>query len=152
MIAITRLLSPTDFSESSKHALQYAVELARVFHAELHILHVVEPVMYPAEMYGQVGLVDVESTIEEGAREELETWKKTLVPAEVPCVTAIAHGRAYAEVNAYAKANNVDLIVIATHGRGVIDHLLLGSVAEKVVRHAPCSVLTVHRAQREMVK
>jgi nucleotide-binding universal stress UspA family protein len=152
MIAITRLLSPTDFSDASKHALAYAVELARRYNAELHLLHVVESVMYPAEVYGQVGLVDVEGALEQGAREELAHWKATLVPRDVACTTAIAHGRSHVEINAYAAAKSVDLIVIATQGRGVLDHLLLGSVAEKVVRHAPCSVLTVHAAQRDMLR
>ena len=151
MITIKRLLSPTDFSDASKHALEYAVDLAKSYGAELHIVHVIEPVMYPADMFGQVGLVDVETTIEQAGRDELAEWRKKNVPADLPCVTAIKHGRPFAEILEYAAACEIDLIVIATHGRNALDHFLLGSTTEKIVRKAPCPVLTVRSHEREIL-
>lgn len=151
MIKIKRLLSPTDFSDAAKHALLYAVDFAKTYGAELHLLHVVEPVMYPAEMFGQVGLVDVEAVVEKAGGEELSQWSETLVPKEIKCVPSIAHGKAFTEILDYATKHEIDLIVIATHGHGALDHFLLGSTTEKVVRKAPCPVLTVRAKVREIV-
>lgn len=150
MIKIKRLLSPTDFSEASKHALLYAEDLARTYGAELHLVHVIEPVLYPPEMFGQVGLVDVESTIERAGQEELAQWR-TNVPTDMPCVTATVHGKPYVEILQYATEKEIDLIVISTHGRSALDHLLLGSTTEKIVRKAVCPVLTVRYKGRELL-
>ncbi|HZV11652.1 MAG TPA: universal stress protein [Candidatus Kapabacteria bacterium] len=151
MIRIKRLLAPIDFSESSKQALHYAVEFARSFKAELHLLNVIEPVMYPAEMFGQVGMVDVESVLEKSANEEMQAWRTSLIPQDVPAVVETLHGRPFAEILRYAEEHEIDLIIIGTHGRSGLDHFLLGSTAEKVVRKAPCPVLTVRPSEREIV-
>ncbi|HET7153699.1 MAG TPA: universal stress protein [Candidatus Kapabacteria bacterium] len=150
MIRIKRLLTPIDFSESSKQALHYAVEFARSFKAELHLLNVIEPVMYPAEMFGQVGMVDVESVLEKSANEEMQAWK-SFIPNDLPAITTTQHGRPFAEILRYAQEHAIDLIIIGTHGRSGIDHFLLGSTAEKVIRKAPCPVLTVRPVEREIV-
>jgi len=151
MIRIKRLLTPIDFSESSKQAVHYAVEFARSFKAELHLLNVIEPVMYPAEMFGQVGMVDVESVLEKSANEEMQAWKTSLIPKDMPAISATQHGRPFAEIVRYATEHEIDLIIIGTHGRSGFDHFLLGSTAEKVIRKAPCPVLTVRPAEREIV-
>lgn len=151
MISIKRLLSPTDFSDASRHALQYAVDLAKTYGAELHLLHVIEPVLYPPEMFGQVGLVDVETVIDRTGHEELAKWRASSVPAELPCVPAIVHGNPWQEILQYAGEKQIDLIVIATHGRSALDHLLLGSTTEKIVRKSPCPVLTVRAHTREIL-
>lgn len=151
MIRIKRLLTPIDFSESSKQAVHYAVEFARSFKAEIHLLNIIEPVMYPAEMFGQVGMVDVESVMEKSANEEMQAWKASLIPEGVAMVAATQHGRPFAEIISYATEHEIDLIIIGTHGRSGIDHFLLGSTAEKVIRKAPCPVLTVRPKEREIV-
>ena len=151
MIRIKRLLSPIDFSDSSKQALRYAVEFARSFGAELHVLNVIEPVMYPAEMFGQIGMVDVESVLEKSSREEIADWHKSFIPAEVRSVVEVLRGRPFAEIVRYAQEKEIDLIILGTHGRSGLDHFLLGSTAEKVIRKAPCPVLTVRSTEREIV-
>ena len=151
MIKIKRLLAPTDFSESSKQALHYAIEFARSFSAELHLLTVIEPVVYPAEMFSQVGMVDVEAVMEKSSKEEMEGWVKMSANDGITTVTAVAHGRPFAEIIRYAQEHQIDLIIVGTHGRSGIDHLILGSTAEKVVRKAPCPVLTVRPEEREIV-
>ncbi len=151
MIKIKRLLSPTDFSDAAKHALLYAEDLARTYGSELHLLHVIEPVLYPPEMFGQVGLVDIETTIERAGQEELAQWR-TQVPNDVTCVTSVAHGKPWAEILRYATEKEIDLIVIATHGRTALDHLLLGSTTDKIVRKSACPVLTVRYHGREILR
>lgn len=151
MIQIKRLLAPTDFSESSKQALHYALEFARGFNTELHILNVVEPVVYPAEMFSQVGMIDVESVLEKSSKEEMEIWLKDIPTDKRPITTAVEHGRPFAEIIRYAQEHQIDLIILGTHGRSGLDHFLLGSTAEKVIRKAPCPVLTVRPQEREIV-
>jgi nucleotide-binding universal stress UspA family protein len=152
MIQIKRLLSPIDFSDPSRNALRYAVAFAKQFGAELHLLYVVEPAMYPADLsFGQVGMVDIDSVLEQSAGEEIAKWQKEHVPAEVVSSVSVVHGKPFAEIIAYATANNVDMIVIATHGHSGIDHMLFGSTAEKVIRKSPCPVLTVHATEREFL-
>ena len=145
MIHIKTILVPTDFSDASGAALDYARALAAAFGSALHLLHVVQdPYVQPwaAEAFG-VSLAGVLERWEQDARAQLEQ----LVPeAErqarpVQCDTRVGHP--FVEILNYAQAHQVDLIVMGTHGRGPVAHVLLGSVTEKVVRKAPCPVLTV---------
>ncbi len=145
MIQIKTILVPTDFSDASSAALEYARALAGAFGSALHLLHVVQdPYVQPwaAEAFG-VSLAGVLERWEQDAGAQLET----LVPeAErqahpVECATRVGHP--FVEIVTYAQAHHVDLIVMGTHGRGPVAHMLLGSVTEKVVRKAPCPVLTV---------
>jgi len=151
MIQIKRLLTPTDFSDFSKQALHYAVEFARSFRAELHLVNVVEPYAYPADMFGQVGMVDVENALEKAAHEEIANWQKNNIPEGITSVAAVLHGRPFSEIIRYAQEHQIDLLIMGTHGHSGIDHFLLGSTAEKVIRKAPCPVLTVRAQEREIV-
>jgi len=142
------ILYPTDFSEHSLVALPYALDLARQFGAELHCLHVVDeayqywlgagetatvvPVVMPAEEMRKAA----EEQMRRFAAERLQE-----VAREV--ITKVLVGRPFLEIIRYAREHGVDLIVLATHGRGAIASMLLGTVAEKVVRKSPCAVLTV---------
>lgn len=145
MLQIDRILVPTDFSENAKAAVLYASELGRKFNAELHLLNVVDNI--------DVFSMELESVAASGlgynAVEAQEQASRLLaeLPGEVghDCriVRSTELGNPTTEVTRYAERNHIDLIVISTHGRTGLRHLLMGSVAESVVRKAPCPVLTV---------
>jgi len=141
---IKKILVPVDFSDCSKKALQYAIPLARQFGAELTLLHVVQP--YPP--MPEMGPVDVE-TIQD-AHEQLATFRGA-VGDVVPSNTIVRTGSAHVEIIDAAKEFDIDLIVLSTHGRTGLEHVLLGSTAEKVVRHAGCPVLVVREHEREFI-
>lgn len=142
MIDIKKILIPTDFSETSQAATQYAVELAKKFGAQLHLLHVIEdPVVY-MPMFESYALPPKED-FENFAKTRLDNWILDEDKAGLEISTHWVHGNPFADILKYAKREEIDLIVVGTHGRSFTAHLLLGSVAEKVVRKAFCPVLTV---------
>ena len=151
MIKLQTILVPSDFSECSEAAMRYGLELARRFDAQLHLLHVVQdPLTQPWAAEGfSAPLFEVVEKWQREARERLLSWVPEADRARVTVSSIIAWP--YAQILRYATENRVDLIVMGTHGRGGMSHLLLGSIAEKVVRRAPCPVLTVHHPQREFV-
>jgi nucleotide-binding universal stress UspA family protein len=154
MITIKNILVATDFSEVSDVALEYGRTLARTFGATLHVLHVTENVYaraFGAEAYVPMA-PDLQAQVDQAARKQLDELtidsdqsgpptKKALLTSNSPAL-AIAR---------YAKGEQINLIVIGTHGRGAVGHLFMGSVAERVVRTASCPVLTVHHPEREFV-
>lgn len=153
MIALKNVLVATDFSDASTTALDYGRHFARAFGATLHVVHVVENVMarFAADAYPVV-LPDLQKEVEEAGQKKLlaalQNEDFTQLNA-VPVVrTSAAPASAIAE---YAKEAKVDLIILGTHGRGGVAHLLMGSVAERVVRIATCPVLTVRHPEREFI-
>lgn len=149
MITLKKILVPTDFSEHSAKAMLYGAELAKKFGAELHLMHAVEQTPL---MYGEGAYVppETEAEIEAAATEQLESLVAD-AGDDVTVVRRVEHGHPFVETVRYAKENDIGLIVLGTHGRGAIAHMLLGSVAEKVVRKAPCPVLTVRDKEHEFV-
>ena len=154
MIAIKNILVATDFGEAADSALSYGRELAGRFGATLHVLNVVENfyvTTFGAETYAAF-VPEMQREIEDAARKRLD---ETLIdsdgsgPATRPAVMT-SGSAAYAIVD-YARENSIDLIVMGTHGRGALAHLMMGSVAERVVRLASCPVLTVRHPQHEFV-
>jgi nucleotide-binding universal stress UspA family protein len=154
MIAIKKILVATDFGQASETALNYGRALALQFNATLHVLHVMPSVAIAAAAeYGFSGLpVELLAEMEAGARrttEELLTAEdRGLLSATAAVVT---HSAPPAAIVEYAAAHHIDLIVVGTHGRGALGHLFLGSVAERVVRAAPCPVLAVRNPEHEFV-
>jgi nucleotide-binding universal stress UspA family protein len=139
-----RILVPVDFSTHAKEALRSAKALATLTGAQLDLLHVVEEVMHPAFYNtGAISVYDVQPDIEEKARYHLKRIDEETGPATLPVHYAVQSGYAAAEITDYAKANGIDLIVMATHGLTGLAHFFMGSVAEKVVRTAPCPVFVV---------
>lgn len=145
MIEFKRILHPTDFSASSQRSLATACELARKFGAEVHLLHVVQDVAAIAAYGVAEAYLPVEwrNEVKAQAEKSLQEVPDAATGAGVRFVRAIAEGSPYYEIIEYARQNAIDLIVMGTHGRTGVPHLLMGSVAEKVVREAPCAVLTV---------
>jgi nucleotide-binding universal stress UspA family protein len=150
MIAVKNILLPVDFSEPCLKATEYAVTLAHRFQAALHLLHVIEdPVVY-LPMFESYPLPTREQ-FETYAQVRLDNWIPAQDSEGLRIENHWRHGAPHVEVIDYAEDSQVDLIIMGTHGRGVAAHLLLGSVAEKVVRKAPCPVLTVHPTGRQFV-
>ncbi len=146
---ITKILVPIDFSDYSKNALKYAAEFAKHFKAKMFLIYVVEPIIYPADFsMGQVAIPSTDMDITKRAEEELQNLVKTSIDPAIQVETIIKTGKPFVEINETAKENDVDIIIIATHGHTGVEHLLFGSTAEKVVRKAPCPVLTL----REPIK
>jgi nucleotide-binding universal stress UspA family protein len=145
MIAMKKVLVPIDFAEASDAALIYARNLAKTFGADLHVMHVMENLflrpMANNPMAIEAGIANrLAERITDDDRKNLHAiavMRKSDTPAE--------------EIVRYAEEEKVDLIVMGTHGRVKVAHLLMGSVAEKVVRTAPCPVLTVRHPEREFV-
>jgi nucleotide-binding universal stress UspA family protein len=152
-MTLRRVLVPTDFSETSKIALTYGMALVERFDAALHLVHVVAPL---------VGLYP--TLAEQGPRDELDraitsrAWDdlNNLLPADdrrrVHAELAVEWGTPFLEIIRYAREHQIDLVTMGTHGRSGIKHLLMGSVAENVVRSAPCPVLTVRHPEHEFVR
>ena len=152
MIALKNILVATDFSKPSEPALEYGRELARTFGATLHVLHVLEWVPGYIVDAGYVAFPDLEKEIEDAARKELgdlvtDDDRRTL-NAKTILRTFRSPAAAIAE---YAKEAGIDLIVVGTHGRSALARVLLGSVAENVVRIAPCPVLTVRSPEHDFL-
>lgn len=154
MIAFENILVATDFGSSSETALSYGRALAERFGAKLHVLHIAADVYLSAAMeYGYAAMpASLQEEVEQSARQQLaallndedrQTLRATgvVVTNNTPAVAIID----------YAKNNGVNLIVLGTHGRGALAHLFMGSVAERVVRLAPCPVLTVRSPEHEFV-
>jgi len=148
MLSIKTILVPVDFSETSTAALDYARELARMSGASLHLLHVVQdPLTQPwaPEAYG-ISLADVLDRFVAVAKEQLEAVLSDADRKAFRATLASRVGAPAPEIVDYAKKAAVDLIVMGTHGHGLVIHALIGSVAERVVRTATCPVLTIHKS------
>jgi nucleotide-binding universal stress UspA family protein len=140
---IRRILVPHDFSETAEKAFGLALALAAKLGASLTLLHVYEVPSY-AFAEGVPLPVSLTEEIAAAARSALEVLAGRAAQEGVPIATLLRQGAAWSEIAAAAKEPGADLIVMGTHGRRGVARMLLGSVAEKVVRTAPCPVLTVH--------
>ncbi len=157
-----KILCPVDFSSTSEYALTYAVALAEKFGAKITLLHVAEiPATAMADCYGISGaeymgcytrFEEAEDSSEPVGEDELEALA-TRMRSEVGCPVATRRrqGKAFVEIIRQAKEDESDLIVMGTHGRTGLPHVLIGSTAERVVRKAPCPVLTVKHPEHEFV-
>ncbi|MGH8510931.1 MAG: universal stress protein [Gammaproteobacteria bacterium] len=148
MLVINRILCPIDFSKPSARALEYALALAERLGAQVDVVHAYEPPVY-AVADGTVELFPylyLEEGLAKGLRERLEQFVKDTA-AEAPTTTVhLAEGVPYLQIVEFAKQQQADLIVIGTHGRTGLSHMILGSVAERVVRTSEVPVLTIRSA------
>ncbi|QDT31847.1 universal stress protein [Thalassoglobus polymorphus] len=153
MVNLKRILLATDFSECSEHALSYACGFAEVFDADLHLLTVFEP---PAAAYAEFGIgydgvESVEKELVAEAARKLHTYPESTWRKKLNLTRSVRTGRPFVEIVRYAKEHDIDLIVMGTHGRGAIVQMFMGSTAERVVRKAPCPVMTIHPEDHEFV-
>ncbi len=154
MIPLKRILLPTDFSEQSAEATRYACAFAEQFQAELHVLHVVEQLAATIPEAVVEMATSLENYLEVAETKALARLTKVLEPGweKGKHVTlATRSGSPFLKIIEYAKEHQIDLIVMGTHGRTGLSHVLIGSVAERVVRMAPCPVLTVHPEGHQFV-
>jgi universal stress protein A len=152
-IELQRILVPIDFSEYSKNALKYAIPFAQQFKASIDLIYVVEPTIYPADFsFGQIGFPNVEEELRTHGNEELLKLIKKEIGNKVPARKIVRTGKPFYEISQYAHEEDIDLIIIATHGHSGMEQILFGSTAEKVVRKAPCPVLVVRTGEHEFVK
>ncbi|MCE5194644.1 MAG: universal stress protein [Nitrospiraceae bacterium] len=143
---IKRILFPTDFSEGSDHALPYAIDMARNYNAKLYIVHVIYDIARAVGWHvTHISIDDLYKDIAENAKKEMERYSND-IPKNLSSVEKIIlKGTPYSEIIKFAKENTIDIIVMGTHGRRGIDRVLFGSTAERVVRDAPCPVLSVRQ-------
>ena len=154
MIALKQVLVPTDFSETSDSALRYGKALAGAFGATLHVVHIVEqPYGQPwaVEAYG-FSLATLQDEWIKDAKSRLAASLSDEEKTKIKAVATTVLGHPVMEILRYATDNAIDLIVMGTHGRGPLGKMVLGSVAERVVRRAPCPVLTVRTTERDFVQ
>jgi nucleotide-binding universal stress UspA family protein len=146
-------MCPTDFSDFSNHALNYGIAFAEAYNAELHIVHVMEIPFLPS--YSSLDMPEINlpvDKIEERCRGQLNELEEKFHREDIKIETILLSGVPFVEIVKLAREEEYDLIVVGTHGRGGLKHLLIGSVAEKVVRRAACPVLTVKHPEHEFVK
>lgn len=145
MIEIRTILAPTDFSKHAEAALRYACGLAEKFGARLYLLHVLSDIVPvgPDPMLAAVLPPEYYVESETASHEALKTLLQPAWGRPASVETAVRWGIPDSEIVAFAAAQAVDLVVIATHGRTGLSHVFLGSVAERIVREAPCPVLTI---------
>ena len=144
---LKKILVPYDFSDHSKEALDWALELADTWQARvelLHVIHILPPVVdIPSDMYADVErdqIADAQQRLE-----ALRTEKTSDTPATIDI--HVQRGVPFQAICDYAETHQADMIVMGSHGRTGLSHVFLGSVAERVIRHAPCPVLvTKHEA------
>lgn len=144
MANIKKILFPTDFSDNSNYAFDYALDLAKKFGARLYILHVIHELIDTTGFYvPNISLDQLQTDLVKGAEEMMDRFIKEKMGDFKEYETMNIIGLPHIEVMNVAKDKGIDMIVMGTHGRTGIDRVLFGSTAEKVVKKAPCPVLTV---------
>ena len=153
MITLKKIMVATDFSPHSEVAINYATEFSKTFGAEILLASIVEEPSLMAELppmgeaYFPPNLAEMQQqSAEKALQRKIE--EHGLSNAR----TIVTVGTPFVEIVRIAREEEVDLLIIGTHGRGAIAHMLLGSVAEKIVRKAPCPVLTVRSGEHEFIK
>ena len=148
-----KILVPTDFSDHSKLALRYALELADFYKSEITLFHAFEQQMHPSfYASGKTSMFEIDSELKQRATDALIKFRNEPGKPEIETKYVFAEGTAYHEIVEYAKKENFDLLVIATHGLRGLEHFLIGSTTEKVIRHTEIPVLTVKLGERDFVK
>ncbi len=141
---IRTILFPTDFSQGARAAMDHAISLAQDYRAKLVLLYVIQDISI-AEWYipSSLSAADLVADMQKSAEQEIEKWAAEARAKVADVEPQVTRGVPFVEIIRTAKAKQADLLVIGTHGRTGIDHMLFGSTAEKVVRKSPCPVLTV---------
>jgi nucleotide-binding universal stress UspA family protein len=152
MEEIRKILFATDFSDNSRYALAYALSFAKKYDAQLYILHVIQQPSYPLGMYAEISFDAMDKfnrNISQAVEKEMETLREKDLQGFTKYECLIVHGTPFLEILRTAREKEAGLIIVGTHGRTGLDHVLFGSTAEKVVRRAPCPVLSVRLPGKE---
>jgi len=149
-----KILLTTDFSDYSKVAIPHAVEIVRQFNSELLVLHVLEPLLTPVDFaWGPLALSeDWEEQRAGHSQKFLNNWIVSELPTDIPVTPILAHGTPIREILQTIHDQNIDLVIMATHGQTGIAHAIFGSTSEKVVRRSPVPVLTVRKPKDRAAK
>lgn len=145
---IRHILVPHDFSETAERALGFALDLGQRLGARLSLLHAYEIVAYGFAEAPSMS-EELAEQIESAARSALEAVQARARRSGLDVTAVLRRGSPWREIVAFAKESKADLVVMGTHGRRGLSRLLLGSVAERVIRTSPCPVLTVHGPESE---
>ncbi|MFH1852233.1 MAG: universal stress protein [Candidatus Neomarinimicrobiota bacterium] len=140
---ISKILVTTDFSNYSRSAFPKAITLARQFDASILLLHVIQPVITPSEYTWGIQPIELQHEHEQHCEQALQKLISDYFPDDLQVAGRIVHGIPFKEVIEISRSENVDLIIIATHGLSGLSHILFGSTAEKIVRKSACPVLVV---------
>ncbi len=146
----SKILVPIDFSEFTDDIVKYATEIAQKFGSTIHLIHVIPNMDYftPYESFmAAENMVTVQKGVEAEVQRDLEKVADKI--AGVPVTRAVRTGVSFVEIVEYVKNEHIELVIMATHGRGGLEHIIIGSVAEKVVRKSPCPVLTIRPAKKQ---
>ena len=150
MISLKKILCPIDHSDCSKEALKYAVSFAMRDEAKLYLLHIIDIRSFNESLNAMPTQIPDNETLE-----QLRIKLLDCIPEEIrddmDVEATVIQGIPFAEIISTAKKKEIDMIVIGSHGRTGLKHMMMGSVSEKVVRKAPCPVLTVRQPGHEFV-
>jgi universal stress protein A len=149
--ALRKILVPIDFSECSRKALQYAVPLAQQFSASLLLVYVLPVHYYVGSEFGPLDVPVPEAELLQNSQEQLAQFAEREIGERVAATHRVLRGQPVHELVRAAQEEQVDLILLSTHGHTGLKHVLLGSVAENVVRYAPCPVLVVREHEHEFI-
>lgn len=150
VIGIKKIMVPLDLSQHAQKALKYAIRLAQQFNAEIELAHVITPLGYEGLIVPSA-LQQVETELRQHARQELEKLVGMEEQYRIRLKASVLFGDPAHEIAQLARDHRTDLILVTTHGRSGLTHALLGSAAERVVRHAPCPVMVVHAKEHEFI-
>lgn len=144
---IKTIVLTTDFSETSRKAVEPALTIARRCGAKIVLVHVADLLPPLIVEYTAIDLVDLEKRQRAHAHEELARFGALHLGTDMAIESVVLLGVAHTEIVKLARERQADLIVMATHGRGLVTHLLMGSTTERVLRQAPCPVMVVRAAE-----
>jgi nucleotide-binding universal stress UspA family protein len=153
-VSLKKILVPVDFSEQSRKAMEYGLSFARQFNSEVLLLHVIEFTPLAAPMASMPVMQDgtIQMQLHENAAKQLGAWRDE-ISSQAAVRASVRDGiSAQAEIVKAATEGNFDLIILGTQGRTGLAHLLIGSTAERVGRHAPCPVLVVREREHDFIK
>jgi nucleotide-binding universal stress UspA family protein len=150
MIKLEKILFPTDFSEASHNAKRYAISFAEVFGARLYVLTVNQ--LINMAFLDPLIIHDLDENRETAVQENLEQLRVEIAHQGVEVITEVRKGSSSLEIISFAQEKEIDLIIMGTHGWSGLDHVLMGSTAEVVVRRAPCPVLTVRPTIHDFIE
>ncbi len=143
MVSFTNILVPTDFSDNSVQAFEFAHYLAKQSKAKLHVLHVVEPVLHSEDKQNKFSEERFEKSRLLDAEEDLRRFVNKISPQGVLIVEALNPGKPHEQVLSYSRKNHIDLIVISSHGWTGLSHLITGNVANKILRYSEVPTICI---------